>query len=92
MIRVLIVLGMLMWAGCAQQEEIQEKPKVTYNSDGSVHIDRLDPGESVEIDVPRVIESLQPVEDYMWIVLDTTALISRIKQQVLDSISEVTDE
>jgi len=33
---------------------------------------------------------MKPVEDYMWIVLDTTALINRIKQQVLDSI-EATD-
>ena len=33
------------------------KPKVTYGADGSVTIDRLDPGESVEIDVPRVIKS-----------------------------------
>lgn len=36
----------------------------------------------------------KPVEDYMWIVLDTASLINRIKQQVLDSIdsSEVTDD
>lgn len=33
------------------------KPKVTYGADGSVSIDRLDPGESVEIDIPKVIKS-----------------------------------
>lgn len=37
-------------------ETEKHEPKVTYDDDGTVHIDRLDPGQEVKLDITKMLK------------------------------------
>ncbi len=55
----LALVLLLLW-GCTSNNQLDlddgKPPTVTYGANGSIFIDRLDPGESVEITIPLQLE------------------------------------